>query len=48
MKAAVVYWSGTGNTAAMAVLVAEGVKEGGWDADIFDIGGVFTVHDRSV
>ena len=35
MKAAVVYWSGTGNTAAMAVLVAEGVKEGGWDADIF-------------
>ena len=35
MKAAVVYWSGTGNTAAMAVLVAEGAKEGGADVDIF-------------
>ena len=26
MKAAVVYWSGTGNTAAMADLVLEGMK----------------------
>lgn len=27
VKVAVVYWSGTGNTEAMAALVAEGAKE---------------------
>ena len=32
MKAAVVYWSGTGNTAAMADLVLEGMKSAGADA----------------
>ena len=34
MKVAVVYWSGTGNTAAMAELVLEGMKEAGADADL--------------
>lgn len=33
-KVAVVYWSGTGNTEAMANLVAEGVKEAGAEVDI--------------
>ena len=28
----IVYWSGTGNTAAMADFVAEGVKAGGAEA----------------
>lgn len=35
MKAAVVYWSGTGNTAAMAAQIAEGIRESGAEADIF-------------
>ena len=34
-KAAVVYWSGTGNTKAMADLVAEGAKEAGIDVSVF-------------
>ena len=33
-KIAVVYWSGTGNTAAMAVAVADGAKEKGAEAVI--------------
>ena len=33
-KIAVVYWSGTGNTAAMAEMVAEGIKEAGREAVI--------------
>ena len=33
-KIAVVYWSGTGNTEAMAQQVAEGVREAGSQADI--------------
>lgn len=32
MKIAVVYWSGTGNTEAMANAVADGVKENGGEA----------------
>ncbi len=31
-KVAVVYWSGTGNTEAMAIAVAEGIKENGAEA----------------
>lgn len=31
---AIVYWSGTGNTEAMANLVAEGIKNSGKDVDI--------------
>ncbi len=34
-KVAVVYWSGTGNTQAMADLVAEGAKDAGAEVDVF-------------
>ena len=34
-KAAVVYWSGTGNTEAMAASVADGVKKAGGEATVF-------------
>lgn len=33
---AVVYWSDTGNTEAMANLVADGVRSTGWNAEIID------------
>lgn len=33
-KIAIVYWSGTGNTEAMAELVAEGVSQAGGEAEI--------------
>jgi flavodoxin short chain len=36
MKAAVVYWSGTGNTAAMADLVLEGMQRAGAQADLIE------------
>ena len=35
MKTAVVYWSGTGNTEAMAGAVADGAKEKGADVSVF-------------
>lgn len=34
-KAAIVYWSGTGNTEAMAMAVAEGAKAAGAEATIY-------------
>lgn len=34
-KSAIVYWSGTGNTEAMANAVAEGAKAAGIDVDMF-------------
>ena len=34
-KAAIVYWSGTGNTEAMANAVAEGAKSAGCDVDLY-------------
>lgn len=34
-KIAVVYWSGTGNTEAMANAVVEGIKETGAEVDVF-------------
>ena len=34
-KTTVVYWSGTGNTEAMAAAVAEGIKENGGEASLF-------------
>ncbi len=40
MKTAVVYWSGTGNTAAMADLVLEGMKSAGADADLLECSAV--------
>ena len=35
-KIAIVYWSGTGNTEAMADLVAQGVRAKGSDADLIN------------
>lgn len=43
---AIVYWSGTGNTEAMANLVAEGVKSAGKDADVISAEN-FSVADAS-
>ncbi|MCR5136693.1 MAG: flavodoxin [Oscillospiraceae bacterium] len=40
MKAAVVYWSGTGNTAAMAELVQEGMQSAGAQADLIECSSV--------
>ena len=37
-KIAVIYWSGTGNTEAMANFVAEGAREAGAEVDIFQPG----------
>ncbi len=37
-KIAIVYWSGTGNTEAMANLVAEGVASAAGDAELFQAG----------
>ena len=37
-KVAIVYWSGTGNTEAMAAAVAEGVKSKGADSSILTAG----------
>ena len=37
-KAAIVYWSGTGNTEAMADLVAQGVRAAGGSADLIQCG----------
>ncbi|MFC2469510.1 MAG: flavodoxin domain-containing protein, partial [Negativicutes bacterium] len=36
-KVAVVYWSGTGNTEAMAGAVAEGVKKGGAEVAMMSV-----------
>ena len=38
MKAAIVYWSSTGNTEAMANAVLEGAKTAGIDADLIPAG----------
>jgi len=35
MKTAIVYWSGTGNTEAMANAVADGARAAGAEADLF-------------
>lgn len=37
-KTAVVFWSGTGNTEAMANVVAEGIKSAGGEATLFTAG----------
>lgn len=34
-KIAIVFWSGTGNTEAMANYIAEGVRAGGGEAELF-------------
>ena len=38
MNVSVVYWSGTGNTQAMAEAVAEGIREGGAEAVLLEVG----------
>lgn len=38
MSISVVYWSGTGNTEAMANAVAEGIKEAGAEAKLLNVG----------
>ena len=42
-KIAVIYWSGTGNTQAMAAAVAEGSKEKGAEADLLNCADVSDV-----
>lgn len=37
MKIAVIYWSGTGNTKAMAEAMLSGAKAGGADAELFAV-----------
>ena len=37
MKTAIIYWSGTGNTKAMAEAVAQGAKDAGGDAALFEV-----------
>ena len=36
MKTAVVYWSGTGNTEAMAKEVEQGMKAAGAEVEVFE------------
>ena len=38
MSVSVVYWSGTGNTQAMAEAVAEGIAEAGKEAAVIEVG----------
>ena len=38
MSISIVYWSGTGNTQAMAEAVAEGIREAGAEAEVIDVG----------
>ena len=48
MKVAVIYWSATGNTQAMAEAIAEGVNEKGGQAELFyvsDFEGDITEYD---
>lgn len=39
-KTAIVYWSGTGNTEAMAKAIAQGMKESNADVDVFNVGDI--------
>lgn len=36
-QTAVIYWSGTGNTKAMAKAIAQGIREGGAEAEVFAV-----------
>ncbi len=40
MKAGVIFWSGTGNTEAMAEAVAEGIRAAGAEADVLPVAAV--------
>ena len=48
MKTAVVYWSGTGNTEAMAGSVAEGAKSVGAEVSVFTAARLLCGYGRSV
>ena len=37
MKTAVIYWSGTGNTAAMAAILGKGIQDGGATAKVVSV-----------
>ena len=37
MSVSVVYWSGTGNTQAMAEAVADGIREAGAQAEVIEV-----------
>ena len=47
-KVAVVYWSGTGNTEAMAYYVTEGAKAAGAEVDVFTSAEFSDVYKRQV
>ncbi len=36
-KAAVIYWSGSGNTEAMANEICDGIKAGGMDCELYNV-----------
>ena len=36
-KAAVIFWSQTGNTEQMASAIAEGIREGGMECDLLNV-----------
>ena len=40
MKAGVIFWSGTGNTEAMAEAVAEGIRAAGAEADVLPVAAI--------
>ena len=42
-KIAIIYWSGTGNTQAMAEAVAAGAKNAGADVDLFSVSDISAV-----
>jgi flavodoxin I len=50
MRIAIIYWSGTGNTEAMAALIAEGARKSGATVDVVPIsqcdGQLFYQYDR--
>ncbi|MGI6664729.1 MAG: flavodoxin [Christensenellaceae bacterium] len=39
-KIAIVYWSGTGNTEAMANGIATGIKESGGEVDVYEVSSI--------
>lgn len=43
MNVSVVYWSGTGNTQAMAEAVADGIREAGAQAELIEVGNASAV-----
>ena len=48
MKVSIVYWSGTGNTEAMANAVAEGAKEAGAEVELCNVSQAGDVSDCDV